>query len=183
MYCKVFQILIVRCMRHSSVYFLIIFSGLFFLFGSCAQTDAQREFENRALNPPQNITQMTEGGNRVENGNDPDDWRTSPMYRGLVEIVTPAYPNPVDLNSPLILEIENKGFETLSGIEVYVFRENYRNQILLYSSLDSSIDPGLITIQLSPTQFGDGSQTSGLYRLLIYDGRQNVLSYGDVEVL
>lgn len=173
-------------MGNGSFNILLLTLAVFWLFSisSCTQSDAQREFEDLAFQPPENITEMTDGGRMVSNASDPDDWRSSPMYRGLVEVATPAYPNPVNVNTQLIIEVENKGFETLSGLEVYVFKESFRNQVGPLFSMDgSTIQTGLITISLSPAQFGDGTQASGLYRIIIYDGRQNVFTYGDVEVL
>lgn len=153
---------------------------------ACSQSDAQREFEREAQAPPENITEMTPGGQPVENGaTDPEDWRSSPMYRGLVDIETPAYPNPVNLNTPLRIEINNKGIETLSGIEVYVFQFDITTDIAgpLYTAEQSSIFPGIITIQLDPNQFARRSTgNTGIFRILIYDGRQNLISYGDVRV-
>lgn len=153
----------------------------------CSRSDAQREFEQQALSIPENITGMTEAGKRVPDSNDPDDWRISPMYRGLIAIDTPAYPNPVNINSILRIIIDNKGFETLSGLEVFVYRDDPRNQLgPVYINDEPSITPGLLSIQLDPRQFspfGNSSQASGLYRLIIYDGRRNIVSYGDVRVL
>lgn len=153
---------------------------------ACSQSDAQREFEREAQTIPENITEMGINGQPIENGmTDPEDWRISPMYAGLIEIETPAYPNPVDLSTPLRILIENKGIDTINGIEVYTFQFDYSNLMGPFYILDQSqIYQGLITIQIDPSQFSrQAVGDNDIYRILIYDQRQNLITYGDVEII
>ncbi len=61
---------------------------------SCGQDDDQREFEQEAFQLPDGITETEGNGSIISE--DPDDWRTSPFFQGLV-FVDPAFPNPVSI--------------------------------------------------------------------------------------
>lgn len=153
---------------------------------ACSKSDAQRDFERDAQSVPQNITEMDIDGQPADNGRtDPDDWRISPMYAGLVEIDTPAFPNPVNIGTPLRILFDNKGIDTINGLEVYVFQNDYSDLRGPFFTLgQSEIYQGLITIQLDPAQFAfQGVGNTNIYRILIYDGREDLISYGDVEVI
>lgn len=165
-------------------------SALVLIFAACSKSSDQRAFENRALTTPENYTEMTESGDVVENRTDPDDWQIGPMFQGLIEISQPAYPNPVNLNEPLEIGIEVKGIDGVNGLEILAFRDpddpDQLRREPLYTNSESPLSTGSLTIRLNPGEFslrGSGEQASGLYRILIYDGQQNLISYGDVELI
>lgn len=171
--------------KHSFIFILL---GAALLYG-CSKSDDQRKFENAAFKTPSGITEMAANGRVTDNGNeDPDDWQIGPMFQGLIELSSPAigaYPNPVNLNTSLRIDLDIKGIESISGLQVYVFSSPERLTGPIYQNTQSSLPPGVMTITLDPAQFsssGAGSQASGIYRILIYDNRQNLITYGDVQV-
>ncbi|NGP76931.1 hypothetical protein G3570_09825 [Balneolaceae bacterium YR4-1] len=154
-----------------------------FLCIACSQSDAQKEFENQAFRTPQNITETTTNGELVDGGvNDPDDWRIGPDYRGLIEVGKPAYPNPVLIDDFIFIELDF-GFESrIRGLRVFAFSDPNVNiqQIDEITRELSTIE----TLRISPSLFA-GSTGVGLatiYRIVITDQNENVLTYGDVEV-
>ncbi|MFH5831241.1 hypothetical protein ACG2F4_06105 [Halalkalibaculum sp. DA3122] len=165
---------------------LVAISVLCLMLAGCSKSDDQKEFENQAYSPPQNFTAMSADGRPAgSNQTDPDDWRISPMYQGLVEVSTPPYPNPVPLNSSFRIDIDILGFETVPGMEIYAFEEaqNIFGPIAQYSQ--SELNPGVKVLVLNPANFSGTSSvqgTAGLNRLVIFDGRDNVITYGDVMV-
>lgn len=153
------------------------------VFISCSQSDAQREFENQAFRAPQNITETNSSGELVNGGDtDPDDWRIGPDYRGLIEVGKPAYPNPVLIDDFIFIELDF-GFESrIRGLRIFAFSDPNVNiqQIDEITRELSTIE----TLRISPSLFA-GSTGVGLatiYRIVITDQNENVLTYGDVEV-
>ncbi|MDX1673140.1 MAG: hypothetical protein R3211_12445 [Balneolaceae bacterium] len=156
-----------------------------FVATGCAESDQQNEFEQQAFSVPEGITEMTVNGTAVPGAGDPDDWRISPMFAGFIEVSTPAFPNPVNLNSPLTINLDIKGIESISGLAVFVFRDPDRLVGPIYTNDQTSLSPGLETITLQPIDFsrtGNPTEVVGLNRILIFDGRENLITYGDVEV-
>jgi len=168
--------------------FILILFVLSASLGACSKSDDQREFEQEARSGPNGYTETDSQGEVISE--DPDDWRISPMYRGLVTIgegITgsqPPYPNPLPLNQDLTLNLYINDIETLSKFYIYTFRPPSGLSGPIYSEEDISSP-----ILLSPPLSGEliagsssGSQASGLYRLLIYDGQDNIISYGDIRI-
>jgi len=153
---------------------------------SCSKSSDQQEFEDRAFSTPENITEMTVTGEPVPGRTDPDDWRIAPMFRGFVEIQTPAHPNPVSINSSLQIDVNIIGIESVQGLAVFVFKDRRENLVgPIFLEDPSTISPGLISIILDPSQFSRTSnlqEALGLHRILIFDQRDNLISYGDVRV-
>lgn len=149
------------------------------VFG-CTRNDAQREFEEEAFSLPRNFTQTTQQG-EVESV-DEDDWRTSPLFQGLVQ-VNPPFPNPVNTSQAIQFEVEVTGVQSVNGIEVLVrFDDNsFRS---LYQDF-KTLQPGLTTFQINPiefAQFGNPEGARGLNRVFIFDANSQMISYGDIMV-
>lgn len=164
------------------LHFLIFFLASLLAVG-CSKSDDQRRFEDRAQVPPKGITEMTADGKAVPDKEDPDDWNISPMFAGLIEVETPAYPNPVALNSNLRIDLYIRGLETISALEVYAFK--FPSDIYSLYIEENLSSTTLVTINLnaeSVSNSSGGSQASGIYRILIYDGRQNLITYGDIRL-
>lgn len=107
------------------------------------------------------------------------------MYQGLIEVSIPAYPNPVALNSQLRLEIYIEGIESIPGIEIYVLNQTQNSLALVEQYDQSSLQPGPKVLILNPGSFsntGTSQGAAGLNRLIIFDGRNNVITYGDIKV-
>lgn len=172
----------------------IIFPALFlpilgvFIFAGCSKSDEQKEFENQAWNLPDNYTSTVDGVS-VKN-KDPDDWRISPQYQSLIRIgetYTLPHPNPLAFNyvPGLTLDIDVGNIQTLSRVEVNVLDLDAPNPLRQLKVQTVSSTPTLITFTLPGELISastGGSNASDLYRLIIYDGRNNIISYGDVKV-
>ncbi len=160
-------------------FLLILFIGI-----ACSQSDAQREFENEAFMTPQNITETTPDGNLVENGSvDPEDWRIGPDYRGLIRI-DPAYPNPVNLNSNLLIQVDFLFSSPVSELIIYVFQDPTLETRFITSFEQSSLgNIDVLNIPAPQIALPSGVGTSSVYRILITDENENIITYGDVEII
>tara|TARA_R110002096_G_scaffold324349_1_gene518367 strand:+ start:13271 stop:13780 length:510 start_codon:yes stop_codon:yes gene_type:complete len=166
-----------------SIHFLLLLtiSTLF----ACSGNKEQRDFENEAYRSPSNITYTNIQGEITNT--DPDDWRISPFYQGLVEIqptYSPPYPNPAQLGSNLNFEISVTGVQPVNGLDIQIrFDDNtWRN---IYSSFDNPLPIGLSTFQIDPLtlgQFNTPESAKGLHRIFLFDFNQRLISYGDILV-
>lgn len=161
--------------------------SLFFLFlpllmlGGCVKNDAQREFEQDAYSTPAGFTETNPNNGEIID-NDSDDWRTSPIFQGLVNII-PPYPNPANTDQLIQFHIDVTGVQSVNGLEVLVrfddgtFRSLYENFETLHTGYnDFRINP----IELA--QFGSVEEARGLHRVYIYNGNQQMISYGDIMI-
>jgi len=163
---------------------LVLFTLMILALSGCGQDDDQREFEQEAFQLPEGITETEGNGDIVSE--DPDDWRTSPFFQGLV-FVSPAFPNPVSIGDQLNLEIEVSGIDAVSGLTVAVLIDDAANAQFrsLYTVNQNPLPPGLTSIPINPIELGrfnSPESARGIHRLIIYDNRQNIISYGDVRV-
>ncbi len=149
------------------------------LLAGCNQSSDQRDFERAAFAEAEGFTRTTNTGDVVSR--DPDDWRIAPFFQGLIE-VDPAYPNPVQSNDQLIIDLIVTGVESVSGLWVFVlYGPNDIRELFLDDR--RPIPPGVTTIRINPltiARFPENPQ--GLYRLIITDASQNVITYGDVMI-
>ncbi len=150
--------------------------------GSCTRNDAQREFEKDAYALPQNFTETNNQGEVINP--DKDDWRTSPLFQGLIEIV-PPYPNPTTTNQAIQFEVEVTGVNSVNGIQLWVQLEN-SGQRVIYEYYET-LEPGLTTFQINPLELSWDNNNSpegarGLSRVYIFDANQQMISYGDIMV-
>ena|SRR5690625_4078039 len=108
------------------------------------------------------------------------------MYQSLIVIGQPLtllpHPNPVHYNGRLTLELYLRGVETLSGIEIHTVDSLSRvsGPIASQSNFSSLVSFDIAGSVIAGASGGD--RASGLYRILIFDNRQNIISYGDVRV-
>ncbi len=157
---------------------LLILVTLFGTGFSCTNDDAQSKFEAQAYGEPANYTETSFQGDIVRN--DTDDWRISPLYLGLAS-VQPIFPNPVQFGTNVTLEIDIKGAPASSSIEVGYL--NQSNQWIFLQQQDLQNDFELITFLINTRQFGSSlSQAQGLKRMLVFDGNQRLISYGDILI-
>jgi hypothetical protein len=161
---------------------ILLAAGLILLAG-CSSQDDQRSFEDEALKPPDGITETDGSGNIVESNEDPDDWRTSPFYQGLISF-EPAYPNPALTSDAITIRAFvsiDAGLDRLSAHVYHYERESWPELDVIDSS---PIPSGEVQLQFSAQNLTrPGEQTpGGLYRILIFDGRGHLVSYGDIEI-
>lgn len=170
-------------------YRTILFLAGFLIVAGCSKSDDQREFENQSLSAPNDYTITPKEGEVTDN--DPDDWRISPMYRGLINVgiglssFVPPYPNPMEYNQDLNIRIYLSNIDNLDEIRVYSFEhvsDAGKTQIALRDDISS---PTLVTIRLNGQEISGksgGSQANGLYRIRVLDGDFNVITYGDIKI-
>lgn len=164
-------------MKFSSTYLLVFIVAIF----ACTSDDEQRDFETEAYKPPSGITETTAQGEVTSE--DPDDWRISPFFQGLVEVV-PPFQNPAQLGTAINFEIYITGVQGVSGLDVRVRFQN-GNFSNIYSSANNALEPGLTTFQINPvalSQDGSNNLARGLHRIYFFDSNQRLISYGDIEV-
>lgn len=152
---------------------------LLILLAGCNQSSDQRDFERAAFSEPEGFTQTDNSGAVISS--DPDDWRVAPFFQGLVE-VDPAYPNPVQTTGQISVDMIMTGVESVSGLRVFAFYGPNNLQII-YEDQRRPLPPGLTSIPLSPldvAQFPENPQ--GLYRVIVTDSNENVITYGDIRV-
>lgn len=161
-----------------SFFFILLCSA--FLVLSCTRNDAQRDFEKEAYSAPNNYTETTSQG--AVKSADEDDWRTSPLFQGLIEIV-PPFPNPVQTNQAVQFEVEVTGVQSINGLEVLVRLPDNSFRSLYQSN--QTLQPGLTTFQINPIEFalnGNPEGARGLNRVYIFNASSQMISYGDIMV-
>ena len=151
----------------------------------CSESEDQRNFEQRALLPPSGIMAMNANGAPADGGEeDSDDWQIAPEFQGTIDVQTAAFPNPVSFNSTFEILIEIQSFQSINGLQVFAFQQP-NNLIAPLFPQTGELNPGFKTIQLSPQQFASEAGTGNfgsLYRIIIYSTRQEVITYGDVQI-
>lgn len=153
-----------------ALFILITISG-------CNQNSDQREFEKEAFSEPNRITETNDQGDIINK--DPDDWRIAPFFQGDIDLITPPFPNPVLTNDRLNINIQVNFLDRISGIYIRV----YRFGTLYPVDERTQITPGTTSIVLDPRIISGGiPQPAGLYRIIIQDETENVITYGDVEI-
>lgn len=158
-----------------------ILTTVLFLFLSCSSNDAQEEFEREAFRSPSGYTEVNAQGQIINT--DPDDWRISPLYQGLIH-VNPPFPNPASIGSPINFEINVIGIQSVPGLDVQVRYDNgtFNN---LYTSFINPLPAGVTTFQIDPIQLGqfnNAESARGLHRVFLFDLNQRLISYGDIQV-
>ena len=141
---------------------------------------AMNKFEQEAYRSAFEFTETNNQG-QVQNV-DEDDWRTSPLFQGLIEVV-PVYPNPTTTNQAIQFEVNVNGVQSVNGLEVMTrFPDNsFRS---LYQDFET-LQPGLTTFQINPlefAQFGNPEGARGLNRVFVFDARGQMITYGDIMV-
>lgn len=158
-----------------------IFLGLFiFLFSiSCTSNDEQEDFERRAFSQAEGITQTDNDSNTIGEP-DEDDWRTSPFYAAIASI-EPAFPNPVLYGTTATIDVVMNGNSLTSLLELGYF--DFQNRWTQLDLREDVSEFDTVPLSINSQLFGsNASLARGVYRLVIFDGNQRVVSYGDIEV-
>lgn len=154
--------------------------GILLFTTSCTRNNAQRDFEQDAYSAPAGFTETTAQAEIISL--DEDDWRTSPLFQGLVDVI-PANPNPVATNQTIRIDVEVTGINSVNGLEVLV-RYPDNSFGTLYQNFET-LNPGINPIFINPIELGlDGSPEAarGLKRIFIFDANNQMISYGDIMV-
>lgn len=171
-------------MKLSRILLFIASASLSLSVQSCSSTDdAQREFEREAFRTPAGITQTDGSGNIISS--DPDDWRVGPLFAGFVEVQQPAYPNPTT-GQIVTIELLITGLGAVNGLDVLTLDDRNFFRRLFFDER-RPLPVGFTQIIINPVQFAPGgsgtiSGARGLHRVFIFDGRDNLISYGDIRV-
>lgn len=159
-------------------FFAILLIGILFSNG-CKRDDAQVSFEREALSLPSGFTETDQFGNVINE--DSNDWRVSPLYAGLI-FVEPAFPNPTQGDN-ITIELSITGVNNLAGFSVYFLNENVTPTFL--TSITFNPSNFFQVIRINPQEFSPTTLLSdaiGLHRVLIYDQRNEIITYGDIKV-
>ena len=157
------------------------------LFTGCdgASPEAQRLFEDAALlSPVSGITQTDAAG--AISSRDADDWRIGPAYLNNIVFLQLPSPNPVVRGDALRFTVDAV-VGVPGGIQVFVLAEDPSTGVLRIQTIRDPGATGADAVRSDICQFvisasQIGLSGPGLYRLLLLDGRDGVVSYGDVEV-
>ncbi|HYE58768.1 MAG TPA: hypothetical protein VD948_09690, partial [Rhodothermales bacterium] len=134
----------------------------------------QDAFAEDAARAPSGIT-PTDARGTPSGTTDTDDWRTAPVYAGRVT-VSPAYPNPVSSGDFVSLPVSILDFDgVFGGLTLQTYDANRRLRTLAVSRENG---PGAFVLSFSAALLG----RTGLHRLYLFDGRGQLVSYGDLEV-
>lgn len=165
--------------RNRFTVFVSIFIISISVLWGCNRSSDQRKFEQEAFSIPERITETDDSGNVINR--DPDDWRISPFFQGVVE-VDPAYPNPVLTNELVRINRIITGVESVSGLRVFVFYES-GNIRLIEEDIRNPLPPGIGITTLEPNLIAEFPENpQGLYRIVITDVSENVITYGDIQI-
>ena len=143
----------------------------------CSDNDEQRQFERQAFQSPSEITETNEVGELTGN-QDPDDWRIAPFFQGRVLEVHPAYPNPASTTQDIYIDI-TLFTEAVSSIRVFVIHEGTGPPVFL----DEDRNPGMtVILRFQAIELLRFEGETGIRRILLLDGNDNIISYGDILV-
>ncbi|MEX2601939.1 MAG: hypothetical protein WD355_09840 [Balneolaceae bacterium] len=150
---------------------------------SCGHQDDQREFEKEAYSQPSGWVSTNFQGNPTGDHSDPDDWRTAPFFQGAIEI-EPAYPNPAPPNEQIYVDFDVSLPDAVMGIQAFVLHYNTNQPISPLDAIETSpLLPGLDGLQFTASRLsGSNATPSGLYRIVLFDNRENIISYGDIMI-
>lgn len=140
----------------------------------CDTQGAQNDFLDEAGQSPSEITRIVGGEVCSE---DPDDWRTSPVYNGIILVERGADPNPAS-STLITINIRVLQFDRVRGslsLRAFGVGNNY---LFLDTILDAS-SPGDYVFQFESSLLSE----NGLHRVFIFDGIGELISYGDIELV
>ena len=154
------------------------------LLAACDSTSAteQRLFEDAALlTPVAGITETDAMATVLRT--DASDWRIGPAFLNRVEVSQLPYPNPVRLGQAVNFLVYSQGVP--GGLRLYVLE--LRNGVvdLVPVNDPNAFEPGaaqsgFYPFSVSARQIALGG--AGLYRVVLLDGSQNVVTYGDLDI-
>jgi hypothetical protein len=137
----------------------------------CDTQQAQDDFAEQAAATPSGFTRTDHEGDVLDE--DEDDWRTAPVYQGSIRI-DPAYPNPQQGEISLVLwihhDVDVGGRFTLWGRTASEWLES--------QTLNGVNMPGSYPFTINPTYFS----AEGLYRIFVFDGYGEIVTYGDIMI-
>ncbi len=141
------------------------------LAAGCTTEKRQEAFYEEANQPPAGITETDINGQVQKT--DPDDWRSAPIYGPFVR-VDPAFPNPIAAGFITVPVLVRQSNVVRLGLVLRAAGPNGR--FVTLSSLPRAAEPGAYVFHFSAGLIG----RRGLVRLYVFDGTNEIVSYGDV---
>lgn len=163
-------------MKRLLLFTFFLIQSVFWL--TCTQDDAQQQFEAEAYQPASGYTKTDLQQNVLET--DKQDWRVSPFYEGLLQVL-PLFPNPINYGGTAYIEITLNGAPIQSYLELGYLNFNQRWVPLQQEIVNSEFE--LVTFVIDTRNFGSSAELArGLHRLLLYDGNQRLITFGDLLI-
>jgi len=157
---------------------LVLLIGLVGVSG-CDSAEQQSRFVEEASQPPSGIAQTDDQGNVIQD--DPDDWRTSPLYATRFAVLQIPFPNPTRAGESMSFSFRVYGFNVIPGGVYLVGFTNTGRRVVLATEPGASSD-GVFFLTFTPSVLYEGT-FGGLRRVFLFDGRSELITYGDVQVL
>jgi hypothetical protein len=151
----------------------------------CDTTGEQHAFEAQAAQPPSGITHTDMEGN-VIGEEDPDDWRTSPLFPTVR--VSPAYPNPVPASFTGVVRVPiNIPFtsQISGGLRLLILDPRPPGRVAVLNEIPPHSVFEFVELSFTLAGLQSALQLAdprGLYRLYVHDGAGRLISYGDLRV-
>lgn len=156
------------------VLFMLILSG-------CDATSDQAEFRVAASAIPFGIFRTDDGFTPLNGENDPDDWRTAPIYATSGFVVNRrASPNPARIADSEVVTIEVLTSEGIPGGLQLVARDGFGGRVVL-SPFEEIPGGGFQNFSFFVTEIL-GAQVGELWRLILFDSRGEPVTYGDLLI-
>ncbi|MCS7082572.1 MAG: hypothetical protein N2561_09355 [Bacteroidetes bacterium] len=159
---------------------LLSLTALGICLGACTGQweAAQDAFVRQAWEAPRGFTRTDPTGRVLEE--DLDDWRTAPLFRGIL-LIHPPYPNPTR-GEDLRLPVEVLAFSGLSG-GLEGWAADLQGRPVRLFRHGQFAGPGLYTIRFSLAVLAPNlnwASLRGLHRVRIFDEQGRMVTYGDV---
>ena len=151
----------------------------FLMIIGCDNQGAQEDFVAEAGADPSGITRILDndfGGTICSE--DEDDWRTSPVYTGIVLVERPAFPNPINGATEGTILLRVLQFDRVrGGFQLSAFGDG--NLPIELGRITDASSPGEYALQFSPSLL----TANGLHRLFVLDSFGELITYGDIELV
>ena len=153
--------------------------GTLLAVGACdgVSVEEQRFFEDQAFaQTPSGFTQTDATGTVASE--DADDWRIGPAYQGRVQTIQTPYPNPLPFRETAVYQV-NVVTGVVGGLALYRLDRDGRLR-LVGEPCDDAAAATICTFTVGGSEVAPVGGDA-LVRLVLVDGRQGVVSYGDVQ--
>ena len=158
---------------------LAVFLAALSLSG-CDANNAQGDFRIAAGAVPSGIFRTVDGMTPLNGENDPDDWRTAPIYvTSGFRVNRRAAPNPVQISGSGTVTIEVVTDARIPGGLQLVARDGFGSRTVLTPFID--ILDGFTLFTFFPSEIV-GAQAGDLWRLVLFDSRGEPVTYGDLQI-
>ena len=147
--------------------------------GACdgVSVEEQRLFEDQAFaGVPSGFTRTGASGAVV--AEDADDWRIGPAYAGRVQTIQVPYPNPLPFRETAVYQL-NVVTGVAGGLALYRLDADGRLR-LVGEPCDDAVSATICTFTVAGSEVAPVGGDA-LVRLVLVDGQQGVVSYGDVQ--